>query len=85
MKHITIDCSQFENKDQLHEAFASALNFPAHYGKNLDALHDCLTAITEPTKLSLPGMRDLGAFARGFVLVLEDAESENDCLIVDIL
>ena len=85
MKQITIDCSAIENKDQLHDAFSRALCFPAHYGGNLDALHDCLTEIAEPTRISLPGLKNLGPFARGFRLVLEDAETENDCLIVDIL
>lgn len=85
MKHITIDCSAIENKEQLHDAFSEALCFPAHYGRNLDALHDCLTGITGPTRISLPGFRDLGPFARGFRLVLEDAEAENGCLIVEIL
>ena len=85
MKQITIDCTGFQTKDQLHDAFSEVLCFPAHYGRNLDALHDCLTEISEPTRISLSGFRALGAFARGFRLVLEDAEGENDCLIVDIL
>ena len=85
MKHITIDCSTLETREQLHDALSEALCFPAHYGRNLDALYDCLTEISEPTRISLPGLRDAGAFARSFVAVLEAAETDNDCLIVDIL
>ena len=85
MKAITIDCTGMQSKEQLHRAFASALSFPAWYGNNLDALHDCLTNVCEPTRISLPGFRELGSFALGFRLVLEDAEAENDCLIIDIL
>lgn len=85
MKTITIDCTCIESREHLHAAFAAALSFPEWYGKNLDALHDCLCAITESTRISLPGFRGLASFARGFQIVLEDAEAENDCLIVDIL
>ena len=85
MKHITIYCSTLETREQLHYALSEAFCFPAHYGRNLDALYDCLTEISQPTRISLPGLRDAGAFARSFVAVLEDAETDNDCLIVDIL
>lgn len=85
MKNITIDCTCIESREQLHSAFAAGLSFPEWYGNNLDALYDCLSAISEPTHVSLPGFRALGSFAKGFRLVLEDAESENDCLIIDIL
>lgn len=85
MKEITIDCFGIQTKEQLHRAFASSLCFPSWYGSNLDALHDCLTDISEPTHISLPGFRKLGSFARNFRMVLEDAETENDCLIIDIL
>ena len=42
MKDITIDCSRIASPADLHRLFAEALAFPAHYGNNLDALHDCL-------------------------------------------
>ncbi len=79
MKTITLDCAGLENAQALHEALAEALQFPEWYGKNLDALYDCLAAIHEETQLTV--LR-LPAFASGFRVVLQDAENDNDCLIV---
>ena len=53
MKRITIDCSLIDSRETLHRTFADALSLPEYYGSNLDALHDCLTAISEDTALEL--------------------------------
>ena len=45
--------------EDLHRALAEGLHFPAWYGGNLDALHDCLTDLNEPTELIVRG--DFGA------------------------
>ena len=36
-----------------HEILAEKLGFPPYYGRNLDALHDCLTDIAEDTAIIL--------------------------------
>jgi len=36
------DCSKWETEQAMHVDFASRLGFPDYYGKNLDALNDCL-------------------------------------------
>lgn len=51
MKDATIDCSQIRTKDDLHRIFRETLAFPEWYGNNLDALHDCLTAISGTVRL----------------------------------
>lgn len=51
MDTIIIDCTKIDSREMLHEVFAKALHFPAWYGKNLDALHDCLTAMTGTIRL----------------------------------
>lgn len=48
---ITIDCSAIDSRESLHRVFAEALSFPEWYGKNLDALHDCLTEISGTIRL----------------------------------
>jgi RNAse (barnase) inhibitor barstar len=35
--------SQAQSKQEVLEGIASAFTFPAHFGKNLDALYDCMT------------------------------------------
>ncbi|MGE7770632.1 barstar family protein [Viridibacillus arvi] len=40
----SFDCSLWNEKN-FHEEFASTLNFPDYYGKNLNAFNDCLSDI----------------------------------------
>jgi len=88
MKQITLDCRGFVPRSELHKAFAQALSFPDHYGNNLDALHDCLTAISVETVLTLqhwPAAEDgLGRYAQALKQVLTDAATENPCLHIRI-
>ena len=53
MKQITMDCENITTSAQLHMAISQALAFPEYYGKNLDALFDCLTEICDDTELIL--------------------------------
>jgi len=41
-----IDLARARGKSGLFEALSKALKFPAHFGKNWDALNDCLTDLT---------------------------------------
>lgn len=62
----------------LHDALAEQFRFPAHYGRNLDALYDMLTErpaeacrveIENPEAME----RHLGGYYRVFLSVLDDA------------
>ena len=49
---IIIDCSEINNKKELHEQFKTKLNFPEYYGMNWDAFWDCITEMNNlPNKL----------------------------------
>jgi RNAse (barnase) inhibitor barstar len=52
--------SQAQSKQEVLEAIAQAFTFPAHFGKNLDALYDCMTDLVNKA-----GQQP------GFVVVLE--------------
>jgi RNAse (barnase) inhibitor barstar len=52
--------SKAQSKQEVLEAIAEAFLFPAHFGKNLDALHDCMTDLVNKS-----------GSQQGFVLVLE--------------
>jgi hypothetical protein len=39
---IHLDASKWRAESDMHADLASALDFPAYYGRNLDALNDCL-------------------------------------------
>ena len=77
MERIVMECGEVRTKEDFHSARAKALDFPAWYGGNLDALHDCLMELAEPVRLILRGTDALGIFAGGFCRVLEDAREEN--------
>lgn len=89
MKEATLDCRGFVPRSELHKAFAQALSFPDHYGNNLDALHDCLTAISEETRITLTcwaaAEDGLGRYAQALKRVLEDSEKENPQLHIFFL
>lgn len=85
MKEVTVQCSEETTSRMLHNALADALDFPEWYGKNLDALHDCLAEIGEDTHLTVVNLSYLDRFAVGFRRVLLDAQEENPHLKVTIL
>lgn len=68
---LTIDCR--DSLAAIHDQLAQALAFPRWYGKNLDALHDCLTDLKQDTTITLlyPKLRP------GLCRVLEDSAQEN--------
>jgi hypothetical protein len=39
---VPLDASEWTEESALHEALSAGLGFPAYYGRNLDALNDCL-------------------------------------------
>lgn len=41
------------SRGDLHTAFAQAFSFPEWYGRNLDALADCLTDVCEDAKITM--------------------------------
>ena len=78
---VVLDLSAVESAEELHREIAQCLAFPAWYGGNLDALHDCLTDLNEPTELVVRGetaLDDLlGRRANAFRRVLDDSAEEN--------
>lgn len=47
MKKVIIDSTHINTLEELHTLIAEKLNFPDYYGKNNDALYDCLTGDIE--------------------------------------
>ena len=64
-----------------HDLLAASLAFPAYYGRNLDALHDCLTEISADTAIILA---DAAKADPRLIAVLRDASEENPHLRVYI-
>ena len=75
MKAVILDFHTFDAPRAVHEYLAEHLHFPEYYGKNLDALHDCLTDLSEDICVTVVcAGKD---FENGFLAVLEDAAEEN--------
>ena len=88
MKTITLDITNIETVRALHIYLQYMLDFPSYYGKNLDALYDCLTDIGEETKLVVraQGVRkETAAYMPKLTRVLEDAAQANPRLTISIL
>lgn len=81
MKPIVIDCAEMTTRYRAHACLAERLSLPEYYGRNLDALYDCLTEISADTLLVLyrvDAMREaLGQYAESILTVMEDAAGEN--------
>lgn len=60
-----------------HDALAEAFGFPAYYGRNLDALHDCLGDIGEDTAVIVTDMGSADEAGRRILTVLWDSAREN--------
>ncbi len=82
MREITISGAEIGTREALHDVLQEKLALPDWYGRNLDALYDCLTAeLTEETQLTVTDAElledSLGSYGRVFLRVLEEAAEEN--------
>ena len=66
-------------KQQGHDYLMDALSLPEYYGKNLDALYDCLTEMECEIELVNAGEVD-----KDIIETFKDAANENDLLTLTI-
>ena len=89
MRELIINCVDITDKEALHELFAKSLSFPQWYGKNLDALHDCLTEVSEEVVIRICGYEILkekfGKYASSFKKLLIETAHENSNLKIEII
>lgn len=81
MAEIVLDGLEIRSAEAVHDRFAQALALPEWYGRNLDALFDCLTERQEPVSVRLlhrDVLEDrLGRRGRALVRLLRRAAEEN--------
>ncbi|MCM1542318.1 MAG: MBL fold metallo-hydrolase [Blautia sp.] len=77
----TLDGNNIIDKDTLHNALAASLRLPDWYGRNLDALYDCLSDIREETEIRFINEEALGShlghYGEALKKVIHDACREN--------
>jgi ribonuclease inhibitor len=83
MNIVKLKSDEFSNADELHLLLKERLKLPDHYGKNLDALWDCLTGwIKLPTTIEWinfeKSKQNVGEYADRLASVFEEAENEMD-------
>ena len=81
MKVIIIDANRFVSKSEAHECISEALAFPEYYGKNLDALADCLSELGRDTAVVMTNSdaarEKLGGYADGIIEAFRDTLGER--------
>lgn len=83
---IHLDGRAMTSREAAHQELYERLALPAYYGRNLDALHDVLTEISERTDVHLTHAgalrRALGAYGDVLLRVLLASVEENPFLHV---
>lgn len=88
MKICVLDGESITSRSQLHDILEESLNLPEWYGRNLDALYDCLTDMQEEIEVHLIQMpaleANLGRYAQLLLKVMRDASEENSVLQITV-
>lgn len=76
---IRIDGAAMRTREAAHAEIARAMDFPAYYGRNLDALWDLLTTASARVRLtSAPDMLNaLGSYGCRLLKTFYEAAEEN--------
>lgn len=78
MDTIRLDGARLCRRREAMELLGQALGLPEWWGRNLDALHDCLTE-PRPVRLEICNRAAMeeSFFGRRLLLVLENSAAEN--------
>ena len=81
MKQIFLDGNILADIAQVHDYIKEMLDFPEYYGKNLDALYDCLTDLMD-VEITITAPEEDGAIFQKVLRVFKAADRENEGLKV---
>lgn len=84
MKEIILQGNMLVDAESAHSYLAEELDFPEYYGRNLDALYDCLTDLRD-IKIKIEVNGNENAYLIHILQVFEDASEENDDIEVYII
>ena len=74
-----LDGAMMNTPENAHRHLQDEMGFPAYYGKNLDALYDCLTDLTGEIRLyhAAELRRSLQGYGEKILRVFADAQSDK--------
>lgn len=77
---IILDGKRMTSKEETHAYLKEALDLPSYYGRNLDALYDCLTE-RKDLKIEVQDadrmLEALGSYGEKLLEVLGENQKEN--------
>lgn len=86
MKSVILDAKKMLEKEKMHEYLAKKFDLPEYYGKNLDALFDCLCEINEPTLIKLKNKDALqGETKESLIRLFYDVCNENELVKFELV
>ena len=77
MKQISLEGSVLADATLVHDYLMQQLDFPEYYGKNFDALYDCLTDL-ERIEITINAPLEDGAIFQKVVRVFKAAANANE-------
>ena len=87
-KRVTLSGNKMTSREVLHTYLAKKLAFPSYYGKNLDALHDCLCERNTPLHITVTYTdrlkKHLGDYGELLLQVLQEAAEENEQISLSV-
>ncbi len=81
---VILDCRQITDRESAHDYLKARFGFPDHYGRNLDALYDCLTELP-PCRAVVrdpAALREMGEYGAAILDTIYDAALDNPGLEV---
>ena len=86
MKNVSLDAKKMVEKEKMHDYLAKKFDLPDHYGRNLDALFDCLCEINEPTLIKLKNENALEAgLKESLTQLFLDVCAENELVKFELV
>ena len=85
---VTLDFSEVTSRGELHDLLMEAFSLPEYYGRNLDALYDCLSEPGEDIEVNIISFdvleERLGRYARRLRSLLRRVSSERPGFMISI-
>ena len=84
MQIVEINTRYLRDREGAHEYLKEVFQFPEYYGRNLDALHDCLTELDD-VDVTFINPNAAGAYGRRILQVFVEASRMNGGLVLHMI